>query len=94
MDISSSKSALRILTSVALAALLAGCFTPMSAQECGSTDWEKLGYRDGNVYGLRPQIEIYASQCGPLPSGAQSAYMTGWTDGYAEFNRRISGSCP
>jgi len=61
----------------------------MSAQECRSTDWYALGHRDGDVYGLRPQIDQYAHSCGSLPASAQAAYLAGWTDGYAQFAARV-----
>lgn len=61
----------------------------MSAQQCRSTEWYALGYRDGDTYGLRPQIDQYAHTCGSLPASAQSAYLAGWTDGYAEFSARV-----
>lgn len=81
----------RTSISIVLAAmvLVAGC-TTMSAQECRDADWYRLGYRDGDVYGLRPQIDLYASQCRAAGVEAQqNAYMTGWVDGYREWAARV-----
>jgi hypothetical protein len=65
----------------------------MSAQECRTADWYGLGYRDGDVYGLRAQIDQYAHQCRAAGIEAQtSAYLAGWADGYAESRRRIEST--
>jgi hypothetical protein len=82
----------RFIFSILALAALAGCGGSMTLAECRSADWLKLGERDGLQYGLRPQIEIYAKRC--RPHGIQPAeeqYMTGWRDGYAEYNRRLGG---
>jgi hypothetical protein len=78
----------RILTSAiaAGAALLVVSCTTMGSQECASADWYRLGYRDGDVYGVQAQIEQYAQQC---RTADRRAYMAGWTDGYAEARMRI-----
>ena len=68
--------------------LLAACAAPMSAQDCQSTDWYRLGYRDGDVYGLQAQIDQYAEQCRSA-SVDRNAYMAGWRDGNAEFRSRV-----
>jgi hypothetical protein len=60
----------------------------MSAQECRSTNWYALGYRDGDVYGLRPRIDQYAEQCRTVAVDSP-AYMAGWRDGYAESRSRV-----
>jgi hypothetical protein len=84
------KIAHRIPNSVLAASLIfvAACATPMSAQQCGSTDWYRLGYRDGDVYGLQAQIDQYAEQC-RTASVDRTAYMAGWRDGNAEFRSRV-----
>jgi hypothetical protein len=64
------------------------CAAPMNAQECGSTDWYRLGYRDGDVYGLQAQIDQYAEQCRSVAVD-RNAYMAGWRDGNAEFRSRV-----
>lgn len=74
------------LTPAALV-VLAGCMT-MSAQDCRSTNWYALGYRDGDAYGVRPQIDQYAQQCRSASVDPQ-AYMAGWSDGYAESRSRV-----
>ena len=67
------------------AALLAGC-AGMTESECRGTDWYKLGERDGLIYGLRPQIDRYAHQCGRYGvQPSEKDYIAGWTDGYGEW---------
>jgi hypothetical protein len=84
------KIAHRIRNSGAAACLLvvAACAAPMSAQQCGSTDWYRLGYRDGDVYGMQAQVDQYAEQCRSAPFD-RTAYMAGWRDGNAEFRSRV-----
>jgi len=73
---------------VALLAVVAACATPMSAEQCSSADWYRLGYRDGDVYGLQAQIDQYAEQCRSATVD-RNAYMAGWRDGYAESRSRV-----
>lgn len=74
---------------LALLVLLAGCVS-MSEQECRSADWYKLGYRDGDSYGLRPQVDAYAAQCSRAGINAdEKAYLAGWVDGYREWTSRV-----
>ena len=89
MATSKLRSARRIRNSVlaAAVALAAGC-TTMSAHDCQSADWYRLGYRDGDVYGVQAQIDQYAAQCRSATVD-RIAYMAGWTDGYAEFKSRV-----
>ena len=71
--------------------LAAGC-AGMSETGCRSTDWSSLGEREALIYGLRPQIEIYAHQCaryGVQPS--EQEYIAGWAYGMGERIRRSSG---
>ena len=79
-------------TRVVLACLVlaAGC-TTMSETACRSTDWYQLGYLEGDIYGIRPQIDQYAYQCRPVQVG-ESDYLRGWTEGYRENRIRASGS--
>ena len=70
----------------------AGC-APMTETQCKAADWYQLGYRDAEIYGLRPQVDQYAYQCrafGVQP--AENTYMAGWVDGYREWNTRVHGS--
>ena len=63
----------------------------MSAQQCRTADWYGLGYRDGDSYGLRSQIDQYTEQCRTAGVDVrETAYLAGWTDGYAEFAARMS----
>jgi len=79
--------------SAALLCLLAAAScSSMSETACRSADWYQLGYRDGDIYGLRPQIDQYAYQCRPWVQVAESDYMRGWTEGYRENRIRASGS--
>jgi hypothetical protein len=81
------KIARPILSSVVVL-VIAGCAAPMSAEQCRSTDWYRLGYRDGDVYGLQAQIDQYADQCANVAVDRNN-YMAGWGDGYAEYRSRI-----
>ena len=76
-----------------LAVLLsAGCVS-MDAAQCRAADWYQLGYRDGDTYGLRPQIDQYAQQCKAHGvEVAESRYLGGWVEGYREWNKRVMGS--
>ena len=74
-----------------LALLLPGCAT-MTESECRGADWYQLGYRDGDVYGLRPNFYLYEYQCRAWVQASEADYMRGWVDGYREFNTRMSGS--
>src|SRR5438045_3419536 len=47
---------------VAILLLAAGCMS-MDDGQCRSADWYQVGYRDGDIYGLRPQIDQYAHLC-------------------------------
>ncbi|HEX9396481.1 MAG TPA: hypothetical protein VF943_07035 [Burkholderiales bacterium] len=78
------------LTALGLAAWLGGCATPMTEAECRAADWYKLGDIDARYYGIQPQLDRYAMQCGNFnirPS--ESAYMAGWRDGYSETQGRM-----
>jgi hypothetical protein len=83
---------LTVTISALLAALLllAGC-TTMSEGECRAADWYQLGHRDGDVYGLRPQIYLYEHQCKAWVRASEADYMRGWVDGYREFSKRGGG---
>jgi hypothetical protein len=72
-------------------ALLSGCAS-MTETQCRSADWYQLGYRDGDVYGLRPQIDQYAYQCRAWVQASEGDYLRGWVDGYREFTRRVHAS--
>ena len=80
------KIARPILSSVS--ALLVAACTPMTVDQCRSADWYRLGYRDGDVYGLQAQIDQYADQCANVAVDRNN-YMAGWRDGYAEYRSRI-----
>lgn len=81
---------LRILALLFLAAQLGGCAIGMTQAECRGADWRKLGERDALSYGIQPQIDQYAAQCGR--HGVQAAaeqYMAGWREGYGEYSARM-----
>ena len=68
--------------------LLSGCAS-ISEAECRSADWYALGHRDGLLYGIRPQIEIYARQCRAFGvTASASVYLDGWQLGYSEWVTR------
>ena len=70
----------------------AGCVS-MDAGQCRAADWYQLGYRDGDTYGLRPQIDQYAQQCKTHGvEVTEERYLAGWVDGYREWNNRVMGS--
>ncbi len=67
---------------VACALALSGCVT-LSAEDCRTTDWYRLGDRDG-VSGSQSLIDEYTQQCGThgvKPDRAR--YLEGWRDGAA-----------
>ena len=76
---------------ITLSTLAAGC-AAMSETQCRATNWYQQGETDGLI-GQQARIDQYAYQCrqfGVQP--AESEYLAGWADGYAEHNRRVSGS--
>jgi len=80
----------RFLTALGAAAWLGGCATPMTEAECRAADWYQLGDRDARYYGIQPQIENYAAQCGRYGIRPRdTAYMAGWRDGYSESQGRM-----
>jgi len=80
-------------SSALAACLLLGACAPMNETQCRSADWYQVGYRDADIYGLRPQIDQYAYQCRAFGLPAQEAtYMAGWVDGFREWNTRVMGS--
>jgi len=67
---------------IACALALSGCAT-LSAEECRTTDWNRLGYRDG-VSGSQSLVGKYTQEC--AASGAkvdEARYLEGWRDGVA-----------
>ena len=79
---------------LAAALLLAatGC-AQMTETQCRASDWYQVGYRDADIYGLRPQVDQYAYQCRAFGVQlAENQYMAGWVDGFREWNTRVMGS--
>jgi hypothetical protein len=72
--------------------LLGGCAAAtLSENECRGANWYERGWNDA-LMGNRPRIDLYNEQCsrfGAAPS--ESDYLAGWSAGYAEWNRRVSG---
>jgi hypothetical protein len=84
--------AIRWTSVLAACAALAGC-AGMTQEECRVADWYQLGYRDGDIYGMRPRIDQYAHECKVADtSGPEKQYLAGWTDGYREYTKRVMGS--
>jgi len=96
METMNSNSALacrstRVLAVVG-ALLLSGC-AGMTQTECRSSNWYEVGYRDGDLYGLRPQIDLIAHQCSAFGvTPAEKEYLAGWVDGYRQFIHRMTGA--
>ena len=77
---------------IAACALIASC-AQMNESECRAADWYQLGYRDAEIYGLRPQVDQYAYRCRAFGvQVAEAPYMAGWVDGFREWNTRVMGS--
>jgi hypothetical protein len=80
------------IRAVLLACTLLSSCAPMTEPQCRSADWYQLGYRDGDIYGLRPQIDQYAYQCRAWVQASEADYLRGWVDGYREFTQRVHAS--
>jgi hypothetical protein len=92
MSSSGARSTVARTSLLVLVCLAAGC-AQMSETACRGADWYQVGYRDGEIYGLRPQIDQYAYQCRAHGVEAQEpTYMAGWIDGHREWTRRVMGS--
>ena len=70
-----------LMTSVLLAAAVAGCAT---TSDCGG-DWYAIGQRDGRL-GATPQADLYARSC---PAVDTQRYSDGWSDGFAQRPRPV-----
>ena len=80
----------RLIFALALGAL-AGCAS-MSEQQCRSTNWYEQGATDG-MAGNQAKLDLYSHLCGQYQlQPAAKEYLSGWADGYAEHNKRVSGS--
>ena len=76
---------------ILLPLLLAAC-APMSEMQCRATNWYEQGEQDG-LRGNQARYVQYADQCNAYSvKPAESDYMSGWSAGYAEWARRVSGS--
>lgn len=76
---------------IAACTFAAGC-AGMSDTECRGAKWSELGEREALVYGLRPQIDLYAHQCAQHGvQASENEYMAGWVFGNGERIRRASG---
>ena len=76
---------------IALCALAAGCAS-MSENQCRTANWYQQGETDG-LLGQQARLDQYKYQCAKyqvLP--VENDYLAGWSDGYAEYNRRVGGS--
>ena len=82
---------LKQAAAIALCALGTGCAS-MSENECRATNWYDRGSYDG-LLGVQARIDQYAYLCSKYQvQPAQQDYLSGWADGYAEYNRRVSGT--
>jgi hypothetical protein len=75
----------------AFCAFAAGCAS-LSESQCRTANWYQQGESDG-LLGHQAKIDTYAYQCRHFGvQAAEKDYLAGWADGYAEYNRRVSGS--
>ena len=73
-------------------ALITGCATAVSENDCRTNSWYTVGERDA-LLGQRPQFERYAADCGRYGvKPDENGYTAGWALGYSEWNQRVSGS--
>jgi hypothetical protein len=73
---------MRLLAVAVTALALSGCVT-LSAEDCRTVDWHKLGYRDG-VTGSQSRYEIYVQECAAHGAKVDEArYDQGWREGVA-----------
>jgi Protein of unknown function (DUF2799) len=79
------------VAALALCALAGGCAS-MNESQCRTTNWYDRGTYDG-LLGLQARIDQYAYLCSKYQvQPTQSDYLSGWAEGYAEYNQRVSGS--
>lgn len=83
----------RFIFPCALGLVLSGCATSgMDKAECGTADWQAIGYEDGARGRSATAIGVHRKNCaghGVTPSFA--AYMAGHDQGIAQFCRPQNG---
>ena len=84
-------SALRAISLVAAAVVLAGC-SGMSEQACASADWRTVGFEDGTLGRSEANIARYRNQCadhGVAPD--LERYRAGHAEGVRVYCRESNG---
>ena len=61
----------------------------MDAEACRKANWYEVGYRDGLIYTMQPQDNLYTHQCGQIDA---ASYRRGWQEGKWEADARKSDS--
>lgn len=74
-----SRSAMKIVLSIAALILAAGCAS-LPGEDCGS-DWYQVGRRDALLFRIQPQADLIQRQC---PQADTARYMQGWREGSQE----------
>ena len=105
--ISFIRSGKRVVTLVAFAALVAGCASGLSVEECNTADWRTIGYEDGVQGRSEARISEHRQACAKHGVGLNfDAYRSGWDEGIKRYcqpgkgyslgrrGRSYGGICP
>lgn len=97
----------RVPTLVAFVALVSGCASGLSVEECNTVDWRTIGYEDGVQGRSEAQISKHRQACAKHGVGLNfEAYRSGWEEGIQRYckpgkgyhlgrrGRSYSGICP
>ncbi len=97
----------RVLTLLALLAILSGCAAGLSKQECALADWRAIGYEDGVKGWSQARISEHRKACAAHGVALDlDAYRSGWEEGVQRYcqpgngyhegrtGRRYAGVCP
>lgn len=97
----------RVFALLVLFAMLSGCASGLSKQECGVADWRAIGYEDGVKGWSQARIGEHRKACakhGVTPN--LDAYRSGWEEGVERYcqpgngyhegrtGRTYGGVCP
>jgi hypothetical protein len=97
----------RVSTLAAIAAIVTGCASGLSVQECNTADWRTIGYEDGVQGRSEARISEHRQACAKHGVGLNfEAYRSGWEEGIRRYcqpgkayhlgrrGRAYSGICP
>jgi hypothetical protein len=97
----------RVLVPLALVAILTGCASGLSKQECDVADWRAIGYEDGVKGWSQARIGEHRKACAKHGVSLDlDAYRSGWEEGVERYcqpgngyhegraGRRYLGVCP